>query len=108
MKYRLIRFSPNGEVEMDVQCVTPNQLGCNRDWIRSNPEGHAVLIKNGRKLPNGKIAEPSFYIINRDLDIDKPVKESYAVSVTTWITATEGFVMRQFKYLEMLKLTGAL
>lgn len=103
MKYRLIRFSPNGEVELDAQCVTPNQFGCNRDWLKANPDCSAVLIERATRTPQGKDVDNIFYLINK-----RDVLTNKGNVYSTWIGVTESDVLSVFKYLEMLKLTGAL
>lgn len=43
MKYRLIRFSADGSVELDANVEAPNARGCNVFWHTHNPGVSAYL-----------------------------------------------------------------
>lgn len=104
MKYRLIRFSPNGEVLLDEQVSAPNQMGCNREWIKANPECSGVLLEKTKVAFTNRVDDGYiFYELNK-----REILTNNGKAHSTWFGIQESEVLDKYKYLQMLKLTGSL
>lgn len=102
MKFRLIRFEGD-KVVLDIQCMTPNQQGDNYQFRDAG--GKAVLIQYQTKMiknVKGVATEEShatYYTF---------CAKSSEVPEVLWRQCTLEEVCEEFKYIQMLQLTGAL
>lgn len=99
MKYRLIRFDAEGKVVLDEGCVTPNQFGDNYEWRNSGCS--AVLVEYSPIVTknHGQMVTPKFY------DMYPNTSE---LPEALWRLGTLEEISEKYKYVAMLKLTGAL
>lgn len=87
MRYRLIRFSSEGQLALDAYCEVPNEHGDNMIWAQTTG-GTAILYD---------VLHKTCY------DLNYPIHQKSSAGIT-WLQH-EGDL---HPYIQMLQLTGAL